>query len=245
MQNISKRLIVAIIVLIITIVAGGWFWYASVREPGEVKQQQEISQAINVSKSNIPLTSDTLESYEPQYIPPQEFFSTADDTSNWETYRNEEFGFEVKYPKKSYGNYCNQKTYDCEWVVTETDLGLTTSGMDGAHAFYFGEKGSLSGYPNGITITVWKKDFAAESGNQFISKPLRQNVSIQKTDGASGAVYAVFEKRSVEQKEAVDDLKYAYVSSSGIGNYEFDEMSNIHGTSLGFIQSFRLIETSR
>ncbi len=45
MQNISKRLIVAIVVLIIAIVAGGWFWYAlAQKERAQAEQEQvEIS----------------------------------------------------------------------------------------------------------------------------------------------------------------------------------------------------------
>ncbi len=68
MQNISKRLIVAIIVLIIAIVAGGWFWYASVQ-----KERAQVEQQTN-----------TITGVENKDIE--------------KTYRNQQYGFEMKIP---------------------------------------------------------------------------------------------------------------------------------------------------
>lgn len=55
MQNISKRLILAIIVLIIALVAGGLFWYASVQE-----RQAQVEVTLQQQKDELKLQEESL-----------------------------------------------------------------------------------------------------------------------------------------------------------------------------------------
>jgi hypothetical protein len=72
MKNIPKRFILATVAVIIALVAGGLFWYASVKE-----KQSQLEQKQNESMSDI-------------------------DTSQWSTYKDDKMGFEVKYPVDIY-----------------------------------------------------------------------------------------------------------------------------------------------
>jgi hypothetical protein len=111
MQNISKRLIVAIIVFIIAIiaiVAGGWFWYVKQKMTvspieGEIKtiytipgQNMPDDQSVDTSVSQRNELDSIKDLIDGEYT-----FAPAD-TSKWQTYRNEEMGFEMKIPKDWY-----------------------------------------------------------------------------------------------------------------------------------------------
>ncbi len=89
MQNISKRLIVAIIVLIIAI--GGWFWYASVQKKQIQKQQQTIQTETNEVSGN----DDTGADYKNRVA---NEMNASLDKSHWQTYRNEKLKIEFQYP---------------------------------------------------------------------------------------------------------------------------------------------------
>jgi len=90
-MNLNKKSI-GIIILLIAVIGGG-FWYfskeqrtASKEQAGIVKQQEVVKQDKEGLNNQ---TEDKTEELKIEDI----------DTSNWKTYRNEEFEFEVKYPE--------------------------------------------------------------------------------------------------------------------------------------------------
>jgi hypothetical protein len=106
MQNISKRLIVAIIVLIIAIVAGGWFWYASVqKERAQMEQQQ--AEASKPQAKDIP-------QWEKDALVEREELGYPALPEEWRLFRSDEYGFEVGYKEEWNGEvmkYSNADSY--------------------------------------------------------------------------------------------------------------------------------------
>lgn len=91
MQNISKKLIVVVVVVIIALVAGGLFWYASVKEKQsqlEAVNQQEVSQANDIPQ------------WEKDALVEREKLGYPALLDGWGLFRSEEYGFEVGYPKE-------------------------------------------------------------------------------------------------------------------------------------------------
>jgi type II secretory pathway pseudopilin PulG len=96
MQNISKRFIVAIAVVIIAIVGGGWFWYASVqKDRAQVEQQQ--AEALQLQVKDIP-------QWEKDALVEREKLGYPALPEGWRLFRSDEYGFEVGYKKEWLGN---------------------------------------------------------------------------------------------------------------------------------------------
>jgi hypothetical protein len=102
MQNISKKLIGAIIVLIIAIVASGWFWYVS-----KMPKQKQIVSVTDITGNQSQQTSEN-QTQETS----TEIIARNLDVSTWKTYRNEQIGIEFKYPP-SWGDIHETREQSC------------------------------------------------------------------------------------------------------------------------------------
>jgi uncharacterized protein YxeA len=84
----KKTIIIGIItVILLALIGGGVFWYLN-KHQGE-DNGQEVNPAV-AGNENQPGDNTQAENNNQQ---------SEIDTSNWQTYRNEEYGFEVRYPE--------------------------------------------------------------------------------------------------------------------------------------------------
>ncbi len=79
-KKMKKKIVIIILVLILTILAGG-FWYL---------KNQDQDQEVDAVENSLIVASEKIDNYEIESL----------DISDWETYRNENLGFEVKYPEE-------------------------------------------------------------------------------------------------------------------------------------------------
>jgi len=99
----KKSIIIASIVIVLALIGGGVFWY--------VKQGKELVNMPVVENNNLE------EEQKGNELQGEEI-----DTSEWLTYRNEEYGFEVKYPE--------------EWIIKEENNKFTFIDPDNYDDFY-------------------------------------------------------------------------------------------------------------
>lgn len=174
----KKTLIVGAIAVVVSLGGVAVVWRAS----------RSVSGPEPVNQISVPPTST-----QPQ--------STAD-TADWQTYRNDTYGFEVKYPKMTEKG-CEQikdKT-QCEWIVNET-AGIE---KDVAARIYFGQKQSLNTYPNGLEVAVSRTDRGRLEHLQSIYS--NQGFSFKRSVLDGKDVTFVYDERGV--------LAYAYISNGG------------------------------
>lgn len=82
----KKTLIIGLIIIICFAIGGGAWQWEGLRKAGEIKKNEE--------QGNIKVK------YERKHEQNQENRETEIDTSNWNLYKDEEYGFEVKYPSE-------------------------------------------------------------------------------------------------------------------------------------------------
>jgi len=91
MQKGFASILILVGILVITIVAGGVYYFGK-------------SQVSKPQPSNPPVVSQT-----PQPTITTQPTSIPDETANWKTYINKKYGFSVKYPATWYSNDCGDE----------------------------------------------------------------------------------------------------------------------------------------
>jgi hypothetical protein len=89
----QTSIIVSLLLLLIIILGGYWIWQSNKpqKQPNQNQNtQQNVEQNVNKNQEPEVITSDVDQSSEAL---------AKVDTSDWQTYRNEELGFEFMYPK--------------------------------------------------------------------------------------------------------------------------------------------------
>ena len=122
LQNLheSQKLVILIVILGVFALAMGYFWVKSTaKNIGKIAESAGSLDLpdINLQSDeldNLPNVNDILNSPEGQAI--ADALQNADETADWKTYANAEYGFEMKYPQ--------------DWEVTSNDKGnqITFSG---------------------------------------------------------------------------------------------------------------------
>jgi len=96
----KKSIIIASIVIILALIGGGVFWYV---KKGEDKSKQALNNEENLNKE-AEFEDVEKNNLETEFVPASDVenidVAKQADTSDWLTYRNEEYGFELKYPEE-------------------------------------------------------------------------------------------------------------------------------------------------
>ncbi|MDX1608150.1 MAG: PsbP-related protein [Candidatus Spechtbacterales bacterium] len=153
------------------------------------------------------------------------FIDTVD-TSNWQTYRNEEYGFEIKYPDKLEGL---SENIQGDWEVSDTfaDRG----------DIYFGTpKSRIGGYIWGISVEEKAnlEELIAQQGSQFTDrKEVREDVVVNGTSALKVTVTTGQYEDWISENIYIErDNKVIHISNGAVYMPEFES----------FYKSFRFIE---
>ena len=139
----KKTLLISIIFLLVAASVAGWFVYRAKVE------RESTSSVSNVSKDNTVATS------EPRT--PADISVPSDiDTSDWKVYRNEEYGFEVKYPENLF-DFREISDFDSATQIFIIEKGYSIDEVRHTIAFVFNQLESEKSYDmrrNGECINV-------------------------------------------------------------------------------------------
>ena len=116
----KNKLFLAGFIIIVAISLAGWgIWLWSLKTPTNGNANNTNTANANISNTNAALDANANS----QQL---NVNSSSIDTSNWQTYRNEELGFEIKYPndwriESQDGSAiisCNSEWPNCAWSLT-------------------------------------------------------------------------------------------------------------------------------
>lgn len=169
---IKKRIPFLIIFLCTAvIIAGGVFWYIDeVKNEAEFTQKQIEEQQKKLQEEIRKKQEEQTEKNEiasVQDLIDGEYVFKPVDTSDWQTYRNEELGFEAKIPR--------------DWILADTYIEKDQD-IQGNN-FYFGKKNTTYTIPEGGKSN---SAIIIASSNRYNKKamPLRDFIQLRKSDYA-------------------------------------------------------------
>ncbi|MCK5459746.1 hypothetical protein KAI52_01385 [Candidatus Parcubacteria bacterium] len=144
------------------------------------------------------------------------YIGTNADTSDWQTYRNKKFGFEVKYPKE----YEKNKNYSI-WKLDEGGMGLIS------------EWGINRGQETIFVVSVYPKIKKTEVLNHFNHQILEDKVLLNNVEAKRLKGMGIYDDLFIEQEEYFYIIHSSFSSNVNISEYQ--EYKNI-------LSTFRFIE---
>jgi len=178
----SKGLkVIGAIALLIAVIGGG-FWYVNKKQeavnkeqPETVKQQEGAEVQNDSQQEEKQVVKEDNEKRNDENV--EELKVEDIDTSNWKTYRNEEFGFEVKLPDGWESKYINE--YNKDWGVKNSYLSVTKGDNTQNLVLYVWKIGeSFSSGRSGISAGdfISQKDIYIDNINIEINSLVQNNI---------------------------------------------------------------------